>query len=421
MHNITGYSAGGRRPLTYNLMPGQFRNTRVNVFSNQTIINNNIGGFGGCYDYGDCGCGCDSGMPKWMGWMMGGGMLLNGLGSILSCFWGGGGGGGTKADAPDLASLKADANAYAKDLNVKIQVLSDGQFLCNGVKYKSLDDLAADVKGDDGAGDVGTTKTIAGDNDFTDIQEEATKFNEKYGANAKLKAIGTKDTNGEYKQYWLTYKVDGKSTTVLVRTVMEAIGKIEEAGVKPAETKPNDAPTTSAQPNIDTQREAFAELFDAAYIKDNFQTEGEHAGKLKVGSQYFDNVNKAHKEFVTTRTQSKNNTVVSQATIDELKNGALKPGTTIDIIDDSSVGDFMNKTIGKWESGDKVKIGSKTYSVEIKGNGKYVYLTDTSSTNKGNTQVYLLEQTSGGKYQAVQREHLAFVNKDGGWNKGSSS
>ena len=89
MYNITGWSGGGRRPLSYNLMPGQFRNTRVNVFSNPTIINNNIGGFGGCYDYGDCGCGGSNKM-SWMDWTMMGGMLLNGLGNLFACFWGGG-------------------------------------------------------------------------------------------------------------------------------------------------------------------------------------------------------------------------------------------------------------------------------------------------------------------------------------------
>ncbi len=149
MYNITGWSGGGRRPLSYNLMPGQFRNTRVNVFQNNTIINNNIGAFGGCYDYGDCGCGGGSNKMSWMDWTIAGSMLLNTLTQIGTCFWGGGGGGGAekaKADAPDLTSLKADAAAYAKDLNVKIQVLSDGKFLCNGVKYDSLDDLAEAVK-----------------------------------------------------------------------------------------------------------------------------------------------------------------------------------------------------------------------------------------------------------------------------------
>lgn len=116
MYNITGWSGGGRRPLSYNLMPGQFRNTRVNVFSNPTIINN-MGGFGGYYDYG-CGCGCDGGSNKmsWMDWTMMGGMLLNGLGNMFACFWGGGGGGGadkTTEKAPDDRALRTKASELA--------------------------------------------------------------------------------------------------------------------------------------------------------------------------------------------------------------------------------------------------------------------------------------------------------------------
>ena len=120
MYNITGWSGGGRRPLSYNLMPGQFRNTRVNVFSNPTIINNNIGGFGGCYDY-DCGCGCGgSNKMSWMDWTMMGGMLLNGLGNIFACFWGGSGGGAEKTQAKpaDDTDLKNLRTLYKNEYNI---------------------------------------------------------------------------------------------------------------------------------------------------------------------------------------------------------------------------------------------------------------------------------------------------------------
>lgn len=93
-YNITGWSGGGRRPLTYNLKAGQFRGMgRVNVIPSQTtIINNNIIGGGTfatqCYD---------TGTPKWLNWMMGIGLGSSLLGGILSMFGigGGGGGGGT--------------------------------------------------------------------------------------------------------------------------------------------------------------------------------------------------------------------------------------------------------------------------------------------------------------------------------------
>lgn len=99
-YNITGWSGGGRRPLTYNLMPGQFRNTRVNIFPSQTIINNNIGNFGGCFDYGDCCCGGGDKTPSWMNWMMGIGMGTSLLGGILSMF---GIGGGKSAESTEGA------------------------------------------------------------------------------------------------------------------------------------------------------------------------------------------------------------------------------------------------------------------------------------------------------------------------------
>ena len=57
MYSITGWSGGGRRPLTYNLKAGQFRGMgRVNVYpSKTTIVNNNfIGGGYGMYNNYEC-------------------------------------------------------------------------------------------------------------------------------------------------------------------------------------------------------------------------------------------------------------------------------------------------------------------------------------------------------------------------------
>ncbi len=81
LYNITGWSAGGRRPLTYNLKAGQFRGMGgVNVMPGpRNIVNIYNDGYG---SYGSDDCGPK--MPKWMQWMMGGGMIMNFLGQILT-------------------------------------------------------------------------------------------------------------------------------------------------------------------------------------------------------------------------------------------------------------------------------------------------------------------------------------------------
>lgn len=161
MYNITGWSGGGRRPLTYNLMPGQFRNTRVNVFPSQTIINNNIGNFGGCYDYGHCGCDGGSSTPKWMNWMMGIGFGTSLLGSILGMFGGGGGGGAAKADAPtdEFASLKTlyPKNTFSKVGDTYVCVTKDGKQIRGTSPEDLLNQLGNgddDTTNPDGAGSI---------------------------------------------------------------------------------------------------------------------------------------------------------------------------------------------------------------------------------------------------------------------------
>ena len=88
-YGITGWSAGSRQSLTYNLKAGQFRGMgRVRVPNQTTIINNNVftGGYG-VYDNHNCG---DT-TPKWMNWMMGLGFAGTILGGILNLFGIGGG------------------------------------------------------------------------------------------------------------------------------------------------------------------------------------------------------------------------------------------------------------------------------------------------------------------------------------------
>ena len=112
MYSITGWSGGGRRPLTYNLKAGQFRGMgRVNVIPSQTtIINNNIIGGGTvateCYD---------TGTPKWMKWMMGIGISSSLLGGILSLFGGGGNAGGAGSVEGAGGKEEAKPQAQAQD------------------------------------------------------------------------------------------------------------------------------------------------------------------------------------------------------------------------------------------------------------------------------------------------------------------
>lgn len=126
---ITPWSGGPRSPLTYNLMPGQFRNSRVSIFPSQTVINNNIGSFGnyGCYD--DC-CGGGNKMG-WFGWTMLGGMGLSFLGNLFSGIFGGG---GCKPDgAGDTPTPRSDLdlknlNALYKADGYTIVQNEDGSF-----------------------------------------------------------------------------------------------------------------------------------------------------------------------------------------------------------------------------------------------------------------------------------------------------
>ena len=116
-YNITGWSAGGRRPITNGLRAGQFRQMGVprNASSN-IFINNNFGCMGGSYNAGYfdscCGNGDDS-MSKLEKWMLGLGVGGGLLGCIFGAFGkgksegaGDTGNADTKAKTDEFAGLK---------------------------------------------------------------------------------------------------------------------------------------------------------------------------------------------------------------------------------------------------------------------------------------------------------------------------
>ena len=127
-YGITGWSGGARVPLTYNLRAGQMRGMgRVNVFPNNTYVNNNF--YGSNYDYG-CSCNSNS-TPGWMNWMMGIGLGGSLLGGILGMFAKkddsaeGAGGDKKTTEAPkELSKLEQAQNAI-KGLGKEYSVKSD--------------------------------------------------------------------------------------------------------------------------------------------------------------------------------------------------------------------------------------------------------------------------------------------------------
>ena len=127
-YGITGWSGGARVPLTYNLRAGQMRGMgRVNVFPNNTYVNNNY--YGSNYDYG-CNCNSNS-TPGWMNWMMGIGLGGSLLGGILGMFAkkddsaeGAGGDKKTTEASKELSKLEQAQNAI-KGLGKEYSVKSD--------------------------------------------------------------------------------------------------------------------------------------------------------------------------------------------------------------------------------------------------------------------------------------------------------
>lgn len=127
-YGITGWSGGARVPLTYNLRAGQMRGMgRVNVFPNNTYVNNNF--YGSNYDYG-CSCNSNS-TPGWMNWMMGIGLGGSLLGGILGMFAkkddsaeGAGGDKKTTETPKELSKLEQAQNSI-KGLGKEYSVKSD--------------------------------------------------------------------------------------------------------------------------------------------------------------------------------------------------------------------------------------------------------------------------------------------------------
>lgn len=127
-YGITGWSGGARVPLTYNLRAGQMRGMgRVNVFPNNTYVNNNF--YGSNYDYG-CSCNSNS-TPGWMNWMMGIGLGGSLLGGILGMFVKkdnsaeGAGGDKKTTEAPKELSKLEQAQNSIKGLGKEYSVKSD--------------------------------------------------------------------------------------------------------------------------------------------------------------------------------------------------------------------------------------------------------------------------------------------------------
>ena len=154
-YGITGWSGGGRRPITNNLRAGQFRQMGVprNVSSN-IFINNNfgcMGSYNGAY-FDDCCGNNDSGMSKFEKWMMGLGISGGFLGCILGAFGkgkseGAGDTGETtdKAKTDEFAQLK---NLY-KDDKYTFAKIGD-KYICkmgnDEVEGSSIEDLHAKIK-----------------------------------------------------------------------------------------------------------------------------------------------------------------------------------------------------------------------------------------------------------------------------------
>lgn len=145
-YGITGWSGGGRRPITNNLRAGQFRQMGVprNVSSN-IFINNNFGcagSYNGTYFDGCCGYN-DGGMSKFEKWMMGLGISGGLLGGILGAF-----GKGKSEGAGDTSETKTDEFAGLKELykNEKYTFSKiDNDYCCNTgngiIKAPSLKEL----------------------------------------------------------------------------------------------------------------------------------------------------------------------------------------------------------------------------------------------------------------------------------------
>lgn len=390
MYNITGWSNGGRRPLSYNLMPGQFRNTRVNVFSNPTIINNNIGGFGGCYDYYDD-CGCGGNKMSWMDWTMMGGMLLNGLGNMFACFWGGGGGGGkTDVDVKiDLTAAKADVKALKEQYpDAKISVMHDGTFMVNGEKYETIDEVIDALKtpaprNTDRGASPGTDSRLQG------AEATAQGLNSKY--HAKL-------VDGVIKYY------SDDAPNNFVDNLAALTTPASTTVVSPTD----EHPATGVSPKVD-----FKELIGEAYIN----TDGNYdpAQGLKVNGQFYKTPAEAYKALTSSDAAQVTSTNTLNSILSNIK-GVWDASTTIGDAPNATASLTTGKT---YNDGDTIKIGTHEYKIHKTTNG-YVYLEAQNTSGTNNTQIYQLESYNDNgttKYRLYQRENIAHGGSGEGYNQ----
>lgn len=295
-------------------------------------------------------------MPKWMGWMMGGGMLLNGLASILSCFWGGGGGGGAEKAAEkttdEFASLKTlyPKYTFSKVGDTYVCVTKDGK----QIRGTSPEDLLNKLGGDnDGTGEI---KTEIRD-DLAEVKEEVTKFNKTYSNlfGIEIEAIEDK-TDPNYKQYKV--KTPG-STNIETGTVFRTISDLYAAvkDVKPADKK-DDPPKTTT---ID-------DLYKTNLPNGNTPVTAEGANLADI----------------------------------------FKVGNIVGVYDDGEgIGDFPNAKVSAYDATKKeITLGNHKYKVVDQKDGK-LYLQDTNPTKNTDTkQIYIVEIDSSGKYSIHQRPWL---------------
>ena len=234
VYGITGWSGGARVPVNYNLRAGQFRTGGFGYWGgNRTIINNF-----GCNHFmpPEPQCNHGFGVPKWMNIAFLGGMVMQGLGGIMSAIFGNRGGGygegyGGYSDgyggmsAKDYDSLAALQRLYSGKYN--IEKVGD-EFVAvdkNGkqVTGKTISDLRAKLGGNtdevddtDGAGKTTGTRTpTAGEKKQAAESEIALYLVKKYnenGRNLPHKIGGSYDKDND--KYILTYEKDGQTINV---------------------------------------------------------------------------------------------------------------------------------------------------------------------------------------------------------------
>ena len=195
-----GGLTGGRRPLTYSLMPGQMRNTRVNVFQNNYIMPMDTC----CYPPPpDCHH-HDSGMPNLLKWLFGIGAGFSLAGGIIEGVSGKpeGAGGASKKDIDaenDLAQLQAnfkkagytiskysDGTCEARDKNGKLVASAKTPMLLRAELDKLQD----------------TEKPADPKPPITPTQTAAPKLSP---SDADIMITGFKARNPEYKDLDITY------------------------------------------------------------------------------------------------------------------------------------------------------------------------------------------------------------------------